>query len=256
MFFDQDIVQRIKVFGIFALQFYKVMTGTMLTLFIPQACYIDNEREQLKICSLTENYENTEVFHKTTFYWNGFSFFLFIMTYILELRREHWAIKYLDINNDIPDNALKEKIVLEPELDRVMDKLNKFYFRSLIVTSGVYCINVLLMIKIIITDYHSVSTLSCFFSFVLLVLMKLYNSLSVGHQSVKNDKMMSAFMNEFVSYNVLDSDYLEQKEKEQLLTNKPATQPATQPAIQESIVPEDIQIKVIPENTTEKIEEP
>ena len=112
------------------------------------------------------------------------------------------------------------------------------------------------MIKIIITDYHSVSTLSCFFSFVLLVLMKLYNSLSVGHQSVKNDKMMSAFMNEFVSYNVLDSDYLEQKEKEQLLTNKPATQPATQPAIQESIVPEDIQIKVIPENTTEKIEEP
>ena len=128
MFFDQDIVQRIKVFGIFALQFYKVMTGTMLTLFIPQACYIDNEREQLKICSLTENYENTEVFHKTTFYWNGFSFFLFIMTYILELRREHWAIKYLDINNDIPDNALKEKIVLEPELDRVMDKLNKFYF--------------------------------------------------------------------------------------------------------------------------------
>ena len=42
------------------------------------------------------------------------------------------------------------------------------------------------------------------------------------------------------------------KEKEQLLTDKPATQPA----IQESIVPEDIQIKVIPENTTEKIEEP
>jgi hypothetical protein len=77
--------------------------------------------------------------------------------------------------------------------------------------------------------------------------MKLYNSLSVGHQSVKNDKMMSAFMNEFVSYNVLDSDYLEQKEK--LLTDKPRI-------IEESIVPEDIQIKVIPENTTEKIEEP
>ena len=70
----------------------------------------------------------------------------------------------------------------------------------------------MLMIKILITDYHSVSTLSCFVSFVLLVMMKLYNSLSVGYQSVKNDKMMSAFMSEFVSFNVLDSDYLANKQ--------------------------------------------
>ena len=33
---DQDIIQRIKVMGIFALQFYKVLTGTMLTLFVPK----------------------------------------------------------------------------------------------------------------------------------------------------------------------------------------------------------------------------
>ena len=42
--------------------------------------------------------------------------------------------------------------------------------------------------------------------------MKLYNSLSVGYQSVKNDKMMSAFMSEFVLFNVLDSDYLANKQ--------------------------------------------
>jgi hypothetical protein len=41
--------------------------------------------------------------------------------------------------------------------------------------------------------------------------MKLYNSLSVAYQSIKYDKMMSAFMGEFVSYNVLDSDYLAAK---------------------------------------------
>ena len=82
----------------------------------------------------------------------------------------------------------------------------------MLLTSGVYFINVGLMIKILITEYHSVSTLSCFVSFVLLVMMKLYNSLSVGYQSVKNDKMMSAFMSEFVSFNVLDSDYLANKQ--------------------------------------------
>tara|TARA_B100000575_G_C23034746_1_gene595661 strand:+ start:81 stop:341 length:261 start_codon:yes stop_codon:yes gene_type:complete len=41
--------------------------------------------------------------------------------------------------------------------------------------------------------------------------MKLYNSLTVAHQSVKNDKMMSAYMCEFVSFNVLDTDYVQKK---------------------------------------------
>ena len=35
---DQDIKQRIKVIGIFLLQSYKVLTGTMLSIFIPQSC--------------------------------------------------------------------------------------------------------------------------------------------------------------------------------------------------------------------------
>ena len=216
MIVDQDIVQRIKVGGIFVLQFYKVLTGTLLPLFVPQACYSEitagSEERTLQLCTLTQNYENNEDYHRVTLYWNFFSFLLFIMCYIFELRREHWAIKFLDINNDIPDNALKDKIVEEPQLDKKMDQLNKFYYHSLLLTSGVYFINVGLMIKILITEYHSVSTLSCFVSFVLLVMMKLYNSLSVGYQSVKNDKMMSAFMSEFVSFNVLDSDYLANKQ--------------------------------------------
>jgi hypothetical protein len=41
--------------------------------------------------------------------------------------------------------------------------------------------------------------------------MKLYNSYTVAYQSVKNDKMMSAYMNEFVSYNVIDDDYVQEK---------------------------------------------
>ena len=115
MIVDQDIIQRIKVIGIFVLQFYKVLTGTLLTLFVPQACYSEltngSEERNLQICSLMQNYENNEIYHRTTLYWNGFSFLLFVMCYMFELRREHWAIKFFDINNDIPDNALKKKIV-------------------------------------------------------------------------------------------------------------------------------------------------
>ena len=68
-----------------------------------------------------------------------------------------------------------------------------------------------LTIKMMNDSYYNNSTLSCFISFSLLVMMNLYNSLSVGYQSIKNDKMMSAFMSEFVSYNVIDEDYVMEK---------------------------------------------
>ena len=214
---DQDIVQRIKVTGIFMLQFYKVITGTMLTLFVPQACRQSEEitddsgiiiPDGLRICSITENLENNEIYHRFTLYFNMLSFFCFIYVYILELQRENWSIKYLDVDKDKSDNALKSIIVNEPKLDKKMDRLNKLYFYGLSVTAIVYAINVLLMINILYQGYHSASTLSCFISFTLLVQMKLYNSLSIAHKSFKEDTMLSAFLTEFVSYNVLDKDYI------------------------------------------------
>lgn len=215
---DQDIIQRIKVTGIFMLQFYKVITGTMLTLFVPQACDYAEEisnssgilipdGHSVRICSITENFENDEIYHKITLYFNMLSFLCFIYVYILELKRENWAIKYLDVDKDKPDNNLKELLVNIPFLDKQMDSLNKLYYLSLIVTSVIYFINVLLMINILYVNYHSTSTISCFVSFTLLVEMKLYNSLSVAYYSVKDDKMMSAFMSEFVSFNVYDKDW-------------------------------------------------
>lgn len=205
---DGDFIQRIKVLIIFLFQFYKVAMGTMLTLFIPQACITDDE---VNICTLTENYNNNEIYHKLTLYWNMLTFTLFIVSYLFELKRENWAIEYLDIDNNKSDNGLKNIIVHEPELDKKMDRLNKYYLGILMITSFSYFINIVLMINILIKNYHSMSTISCFISFVLLVNMKLYSSLTVGYQSVKNDKMMSAFMNEFVSFNVLDEDYLNSK---------------------------------------------
>ena len=136
---------------------------------------------------------------------------LFFGYYMIELKRENWAIKYLDIDNDKPDNSLKEIIKQEPKLDKVMDQLNIYYYYFLNATIVAYTINVALMIKILKTGYHGSSTISCFMSFVLLVLMKLYNSFVVARESITNDKMMSAYMSEFVSYNVLDSDYVAQK---------------------------------------------
>ena len=201
---DSDMKQRIKVAGIFLLQSYKILTGTMLSLFIPQSCGD-------KMCSLQENYDNSEVYHKSLFYCNSISMFLFFCSYAIELWREEWCVKYLDIDNNYSDNGLKEIIVKEKKLDNYMDSVNKYYYNMVRVTGIFYFINLAATIRMLNSNYHSNSTISCFMSFSLLVLMKLYNSYTVAYQSVKNDKMMSAYMNEFVSYNVIDDDYVQKK---------------------------------------------
>jgi len=203
---DVDLVQRVKVTGLFFLQFYKIVTGTLLTLFIPQNC--DGQ-----ICTLKQNYENNDIYHQSTLSWNVLTMVNFFVLYIFELKRENWAIKYLDIDNDLPDNALKSIIVKDKQLDKQMDDLNLYYYYIVCCNIFMNMINIALFVQILNTDYHSQSTVSCFISFTILILMKLYNSLSVSYQSVKNDKMMSAYMSEFVSFNVLDSDYLEEKSK-------------------------------------------
>jgi hypothetical protein len=205
---DVDFVQRVKVTGLFFLQFYKIVTGTMLTLFIPQNC-------EEQICSITQNIENDNRYHKMALSWNAMTMMSFFIMYIFELKRENWSIRYLDIDNDKPDNALKSVIVKEKVLDKRMDLLNLYYYRIVNFTIFMNMVNIGLVFKILYNDYHSQSTVSCFISFTLLILMKLYNSFGVAYQSVKNDKMMSAYMSEFVSYNVLDSDYIKSK------TNKP-----------------------------------
>ena len=198
---DVDIIQRFKVGGLFFLQMYKVMTGTLLALFVPQKCGDS-------ICTIDENLNDNDDFHMKVLSWNILTSVLFLGYYILELRREEWSIKYLDIDNDKSDNSLKEEIVKYKELDVKMDRMNKYYYNIVRVTIVFYIINNLLSMRLLKDKYYSSTTLSCFFSFSLLVGMKLYNSFCVAKNSVLHDKMTSAYMTEFVSYNVIDSDYL------------------------------------------------
>lgn len=202
---DVDLIQRLKVGGTFLLELYKVGVGCMLTLFVPQACGDE-------ICTFQQNYEKTAGYNRTALLTNGFSLMMFVISYGVELRRENWAIHYLDVDYDKPDNSLKKIIRREPILDKKMDRLNKIYYYTLLTTSGVYIINLGLMGKILYDDYHSMSTISCTASFALLVLMKLYNSLCVAKVSIKQDEMRSAFLREFTSFNVLDADYVRKKQ--------------------------------------------
>lgn len=204
MIISADLKNSIKIIGLCSLQVYRVAMGTMLSMFVPQKCNED-------VCTLTENFNNDELFHQVVFYFNSITLLFFIVNYCIELKREYWCIKYLDIDSNKSDNSLKQIIKNEPKLDHQMDRFNKMYYQSCIITLVMYICNALLSIKLVNDNYYNSSTVNSFLTFVLLISLKLYNSVVISYNSVKHDKMMSAFLSEFTSYNVLDNDYLKSK---------------------------------------------
>ena len=127
----------------------------MLSLFVPQSCG-DH------VCTISENYEKEDLYHVIAIYTNAFSMLVFFICYIIELIREEWCVKYLDIDNNYPDNYLKKIIVQEKGLDTYMDKIKKIYYNVLLATTSVYGLNLFMTIKMIKDNYHSSSTISCF----------------------------------------------------------------------------------------------
>ena len=55
--------------------------------------------------------------------------------------------------------------------------------------------------------------LAPYFSYILLILMKLYNCYYISSHSIQNEKALSAYMTEFSSFNVIDADMLEDVDK-------------------------------------------
>ena len=203
MLMSNDTKERIKVGALFIFQSYKVIMGSMLTLFVPQLCE-DNE-----ICSISDNLlHHDEIYHQITLGFNFFSVLLFIGVYIIELRRENWCVKYLDIDHNIPDNNLESIIKDKPDLLIPLSKHNKLYFKSIFITSLVYSVNLVLSSIFIYNNYAGIPSITSYMSYVVLILLKIYNSLCISYDSMTNNKALSAYIIEFTSYNKIDVDHV------------------------------------------------
>ena len=228
---SNDFKERLKIGALWMFQSYKVIMGSLLILFVPQKCeeLIDtsssnsnNEYESV-VCSVSDNLHKTDdMFHNVTLGFNFLCVGLFLITYVVELRREHWCVKNLDINHDFPDNHLDDIIDQKPELKAELYKRNNRYFKITSITSFVYMINLLLSSIIIYDNYIGVQAVTSYTSYVALILLKIYNSLFISYTSLKHEKALSGYITEFSSFNVFDEDI---EENETNINDKIETSP-------------------------------
>ena len=78
----------------FILQIYKLAMGTFLLLFVPQNC-------ENQTCTILQLWHPLDYGYQIGFYFNALTLTMFLWTYMWELKRERWCIKYLDNNKHI-----------------------------------------------------------------------------------------------------------------------------------------------------------
>ncbi len=198
---DVDTKERLKIIMIFLLQSYKVAMGSMLVLFVPQECGNNS------VCSLTDNLTKTDGLHVTTLFFNFVSLISFILCYNSELKRENWCVKHLDIDKNYGDNHLALVLNQKPEFKIALDAINNRYYILALNAAGVYIINLILSSIVLFNNSAGASTLTSYLGFVILIVMKLYNSVYISVDSKKNARALSAYMTEFQSFNVIDVDH-------------------------------------------------
>jgi len=198
---DVDTKERLKIIMIFLLQSYKVAMGSMLVLFVPQECGNNS------VCSLTDNLTKTDTLHVTTLFFNFVSLVSFVLCYNSELKRENWCVKHLDIDKNHGDNNLALVLNQKPEFKIALDAINNRYYILALNAAGVYIINLILSSIVLFNNSAGASTLTSYLGFVILIVMKLYNSVYISVDSKKNARAFSAYMTEFQSFNVIDVDH-------------------------------------------------
>ena len=102
------------------------------------------------------------------------------------------------------------------------------------ITSLVYSVNLVLSSILIYGNYAGIPSVTSYMSYVVLILLKIYNSLCISYDSMKNNKALSAYIIEFTSYNKIDVDHAHKYEIESNKTDDTEKQ--------NMLDPEDIKI--------------
>ena len=197
---DLDTKQRVTGWLICGLELYKT-TGCFLAVFLPHAC---GDR----ICSVSYNLtENHNLLHELTVVVNSFTFLSFVALYAVEMRRENWCIKYLDIDASKSLSYLTDEIEDYPELKRTMSQLNRRYRFLANFCAYSYAFNVIISMVEMTQSWPGASVLAPLISYLILVCTKLYKTQETATLSLRDERALSAYLTGQKTFNRIDADH-------------------------------------------------
>jgi hypothetical protein len=200
---NQDTSQRNSVIVSVLIELYRVISCSLLILFIPQKC--DDH-----MCSVSENLTWESELYNVAIVFNFITLFAFCPFYFLEIRRENRFIKYLDVNPKLPsDNASVEKslqILTGDKKDKLVE-IDRDYQRGAYCMIFIYAINAILSGIVVNQYYIGSQTTTSLITYILFILSKLANVYEIAHTD--EYVFYSAYLKTNLQYNDTDDTYKE-----------------------------------------------
>jgi hypothetical protein len=200
---NQNLYQRFNVLINLLFEFYRIISCSLLIIFIPQKCGNN-------ICSINDKLQWNSLFYGISLIFNFVTLFIFCFLYFLEMRRENVLIKYLDVNPGLPYNkADVEKLLEQMHVSKKQKILyvHNYYQKYANIMIYVYTVNAILS-GLVISKYRIPNqTLSTFITFILFVLIKLNNVNSIAN--TEEYTFYSAYLTTNMQFNDIDEKYKE-----------------------------------------------
>lgn len=197
---SQDSKQKMNVMVSFGLEFYRVLMGCMLMVFVPQKCGGE-------ICGFGENILNGNTLVDAGFFINLITCLVFCGFYFVEVKRENKLINYLEVNDDIPnDNDEVGKMLLKLPSDKrdSLLKMDKLYQRLGYVAMIFFVINSAYSGVPIFINYLDNKTITVYVTNVMFLAFKISDSYAVVNTDT--NEFLSAYLSTKVQFNDVDPD--------------------------------------------------
>lgn len=198
---NQNLYQKIVVSINILFEFFRVITCSLLIIFIPQKCG-DH------VCSINEKLYLTPSFYCASLIFNFITLFTFFCFYFLEIRRENVLIQYLEVNPSISYNKFDvEKLIELLPLNKKIKilQVHKYYQKFANIMIYTYIINIILS-GIVINKYSITNqSISTFITYILFIIIKLNNVYSIAN--TEDFTFYSAYLMTNMQFNDVDKRF-------------------------------------------------
>ena len=229
---SQDTQQGISVITGLASDAFKVIMASMLAVFIPQACTIEESKTSIyesnfgaippelaghlngsqtttHICTFHENFSDLMDYNAFVLAFNFLTLGYFIYLYKVEITRERWMIDNLDYHKEKPDDAILTIKDTHPELIEQLQIYNAKYMRTYKYIHVIYLMNftfsAVLVLYYYYLDYRTATTL---ITNTILVSNKIRIGRELAIQSHKKGFAYSFYNNKNISFNTIDARFI------------------------------------------------
>ena len=199
-YLDQDTLQRLSVGVQVLLEMYRVITSSLLILFVPQIC-VDH------ICTTTENLVWETNTYNTALCFNFISMAFLVNMYYMELVRENRLIKYLAVNPEMANDSeevSKQLELLPVNKQNKIFSINRYYRLSAYGALCIYSLNVFLSIAAISKYYAGSQTTTTLVTYILFMMTKFGSVYSLV--STEQNIFYSAYLKSNIQFNDIDHD--------------------------------------------------